>query len=90
MTNNKNFWLAQMIGASIIYAIAAVMCLQGHSDARLVLVVGIILGLHVLEIPLAFRILKGRDAQPLRVIVLTFLFGLLWWIPARRGLLPVR
>ena len=90
MTNNKNFWIAQMIGASIIYAIAAVMCLQGHGDSRLVLVVGIILGLHVLEIPLVFSMLKGRNAQPLRVIAYTFLFGLLWWIPAKRGLLPLR
>ena len=90
MTNNKNFWLAQMIGAGIIYTIAAVMCLQGHGDSRLVLVVGIILGLHVLEIPLAFNMLKGRNAQPLRIIAMTFLFGLLWWIPARRGILPVR
>ena len=59
---------------------------DGH---RSILVAAIILGLHVLEVPLAFLMLKGRNAQPLRVIVCTLAVGLLWWVPAKRGLFAV-
>lgn len=89
MNNKKGFWIAQMLGLLAVYAVAAVFVMQGHTERRLILVVEIILGLHLLEIPLAFYMLKGRNAQPLRVIVLTQIFGLLWWVPAKRGVFAV-
>ena len=89
MTNNRNFWIVQMIALLALYGAALVLILQGQGTHRLVTLVQIILVLHVLEIPLAFYLLKARNPQPLRVIVGTLLFGLLWWIPARRGLIAV-
>lgn len=86
MINSRAFWIAHMVGLSAFYAWAALHLAQGDSGHRSVLVAAIILGLHVLEIPLAFFMLKGRNASPLRVIVGTQLFGLIWWVPARRGL----
>ncbi|MDO9451670.1 MAG: hypothetical protein Q7J29_02300 [Stagnimonas sp.] len=89
MTNTKGFWIVQMVGLTAFYAWAAMHFLQGDSGHRSVLVAAIILGLHVLEVPLAFVMLKGRNAQPLRVIACTLLFGLIWWVPAKRGIFAV-
>jgi hypothetical protein len=50
---------------------------------------GALLAAHLLEIPLAFHMLRGRNAQAPRVIVGTLLFGLIWWVPARRGVFSV-
>lgn len=90
MINSKGFWLAQMVGLLALYGTALILALQGHTDSRVVALAAIILAVHVLEIPVAFIALKGRNAQPLRVIVATQLFGLLWWLPAKRGLFAVR
>lgn len=90
MTHKKSFWMAQMIGLLAFYAFAAWQIQQGNSAHQSVMVAGIVLGLHVLEIPVAFLMLKGRNAQPLRVFGNTLVFGLLWWVPARKGLFAVR
>jgi len=90
MTSSKGFWLAQMVGLIAFYAWAAMHFLQGDGGHRSVLVAALILVAHLIEIPLAFIMLKGRNAQPLRVIAGTFLFGLIWWVPAKRGIFAVR
>lgn len=90
MNNSKAFWLANMAGLIAFYAYAAWHFTQGHSSHPSILVAAIILGLHTLEIPLAFLMLKGRNAQPLRVIAATQVFGLVWWVPAKRGIFAVR
>lgn len=90
MLNSKGFWIAQMVGLLAFYAYAAMHLLQGDSSHRSVWVAAVILGAHVLEQPLAFMQLKGRNADPLRVIVGTLLFGLIWWVPAKRGIFAVR
>ena len=89
MTSSKGFWIAQMVGLMAFYAWAAMHLMQGDSGHRSVLVAAIVLGLHVLEVPVAFLMLKGRNAQPLRVLAGTLLFGLLWWVPAKRGIFAV-
>lgn len=89
MRNTKGFWIVQMIGLLAFYGFAAWHVAQGQTDHRSVWVAAIILALHVLEIPLAFVMLKGRNAQPLRVIAMTQLFGLIWWVPAKRGIFAV-
>ncbi len=90
MRNTKSFWTVQMIALLAFYGYAGWHLAQGQTDHRSVWVAAIIMGLHLLEIPLAFVMLRGRNAQALRVIVLTQLFGLLWWVPAKRGILAVR
>lgn len=90
MLNNRNFWIAQLLGLSLLYIVALVLAWQGQTSHWIVLLAVIILIAHVLEIPLAFRMLKPRNPEPLRVVVLTLIFGLLWWVPAKRGLFAVR
>lgn len=90
MLQRKAFWIAQMLGLLAFYAWAGLHLAQGDSGHRSVWVAAIILGLHALEIPLAFYRLRGRGAQPLRVVLATQLFGLLWWVPASRGIFALR
>ena len=89
MLDKKGFWIACCAVIALTYAAAIVLAAQygfAHRAVRLAL---IMLAVHLLEIPLAFKRLAGKNAQPLRVAALTFLFGAAWWVPARRGLFAV-
>lgn len=90
MLNNKNFWIAQMVGLGLLYALGIFLWAQGQATHPLALLCVVIVALHVLEIPWAFKVLKARNPQPLRVLLMTLVFGLLWWVPAQRGLFAVR
>ena len=89
MLDNRNFWLAIMAAIALLYAGALWMVLQGHPAHPLVRISIIVVLAHVLELPLAFRALRGRNANPGRVTVATLVFGAAWWLPARRGLFAV-
>lgn len=88
--NGKAFWMAQNLMLLLIYGAASVLLGMGQSGHLLVLIAGAVLVAHVLEIPVAFKLLKDRNPAPLRVILGTFLFGFTWWLPAKRGIYPVR
>ena len=90
MLDNRAFWIANMLGLGLIYVAGAYMALNGQPTHWLALLSALILATHVLEIPLAFQKLKALDPQPVRVVLFTFVLGLLWWVPARRGLFAVR
>ncbi|HXG28988.1 MAG TPA: hypothetical protein VNJ47_09095 [Nevskiales bacterium] len=90
MLDHRSFWIANIIGLLAIYAGGAYMAFNGQPTHWLALLTAIILVAHLIEIPLAFSKLKARSPQPLRVAVLTFVLGLLWWVPASRGMFAVR
>ena len=89
MSDKKGFWYAQMLALLALYAGAALLALNGQGTHTVVRIALIVLGAHVLEVPLAFYMLKARKPQALRLIAATLLFGGLWWVPARRGLFAV-
>ena len=74
------------------WLVVAWLALQGESGHRLVRFATVMLITHTLELPLVFRQLKSRGAAtaPVRVVVMTILFGLTWWVPARRGVFALR
>lgn len=90
MLNSKPFLFGSMFGCCVIYLAALWLALQGHTTHGLVIAAAVLLIAHALEIPLALRKLQKLDPSLPRLVVLTLLFGLLWWVPARRGLFPVR
>ena len=85
MLDNKNFWLALGVGLLAIYGAGLLFLIQGQPGHVLVRLSAIILVAHVLEIPLAFARLREKKPSALRLVALTFVFGLVWWVPARRG-----
>lgn len=84
--NGKGIWIASNLACLGIYAAASYLCLTGASSHIVVWAAALILIAHVLEVPLAFHQLKDRTKNPLKVVVATILFGLTWWIPAKRGI----
>lgn len=90
MVNKPMFWISQMAFLVAVYLFAAFKLLQGDSSHIVVLVAGVLLVAHALEIPLAYFILKNRAPSFARLLPLTLLFGLIWWIPARRGIFKVK
>jgi hypothetical protein len=90
MLKQRGFWYLMMAACLLVYVAGAVLAWRGELRHPVVLLSAVLLVAHVLEIPMAFKRLSGRNPQPLRVIVATTLFGLLWWVPASRGLLAVR
>ena len=89
MLDNRNFWIVNILALLLVYAGGLFMAAQGQTGHWLVLLSLVILFFHLLEIPLAFSQLRARNPQPLRVVFMTFVFGLLWWMPAKRGVFPV-
>lgn len=90
MLNNRSFWYANIAGLGLIYLAAIVLVLQGQTSHWLVMLAAVIVIAHLLELPLAFNALKSLNPNPLRVVVMTVVVGLLWWVPAKRGLFAVR
>jgi hypothetical protein len=89
MFETRRFWLSQMLVLIVFYAVAVVLTLYGMTTHWVVKVAVVLLAAHVLEIPLAFYVLRARNPQAVRVMIATLLFGLVWWIPAKRGLVAV-
>lgn len=85
MLDHRNFWLTIMGAIVLLYLGAVAMVLQGHPAHPLVRISIIFLLAHVLELPLAFRVLRERKPDRRRVIGATLVFGAAWWVPARRG-----
>jgi hypothetical protein len=89
MLDNKALWITHNLALIAFWLAALGLLVTGHSQHWLVLVAAVILAAHVLELPLAFMVLRGRNAAPSRVILMTLLFGFTWWLPARRGVYAV-
>lgn len=89
MLNKPVFWISQMVFLVAVYLLAAFKLAQGDSSSLIVTIAAVLLAAHALEIPLAYRVLKDKAPSTARLLPLTLLFGLIWWIPARRGLFKV-
>jgi len=86
MLDKKFFWVVQNLVLVAFWLAAIGSAILGNTRHWLVLVAAMVFVAHLLEVPLAFRLLRGRDASPLRVSLMTLLFGFTWWVPARRGI----
>lgn len=85
MLKNKAFWLLHNIVVIAFWLTALAFIATGQTERRLVLVAAIVFVLHVVELPVAFRVLRGRNLSPLRIFTMTMLFGYTWWLPVRLG-----
>lgn len=90
MLDKPMFWIPQMAGLSLLYVVAAVIAAGGDTHHWTVLLSVALLAIHVLEMPVAWLKLRALKPQPLRLLLLCLLYGLLWWVPAQRGAFKVR
>lgn len=89
MTELKQFWQVNNAVLVALYMIAAVLVIDGRTDHWGVILVAVILVAHVLEIPLAMKMLKEKNPSIGRLVVGTVLFGFTWWVPAKKGIYKV-
>ena len=89
MMDSKAFWLANNAVIAAIYIAADVLFLQGQTSHWLVILAAVIVVAHVLEIPLAMKVLKDKNPSMGRLVVGTVLFGFTWWVPAKKGIYKV-
>jgi hypothetical protein len=85
MFESKAFWVTQYLVLVVFWLATLALLAAGQGSHIIVTIAEIVLAAHVLELPIAFRILKGRIVAPARVVLLTLLFGVTWWWPASRG-----
>ncbi len=90
MMDSKGFWFFNNVVILGFYAVAAALLLGGNAEHWIVLVAGVILVAHVLEIPLAMKMLKDKSPSFGRLVVGTLLFGYTWWVPAKKGIYAVQ
>lgn len=90
MFETKQFWQVQNAFLLAFYMIAGVLLFDGRTDHWAVLIAGIILVAHVLEIPLAMKMLRDKNPSMGRLALGTLLFGYTWWVPARKGIYAVQ
>lgn len=85
MLDSKPFWQSVNLGAVVFWVAVAALLYTGHREHPVVLVGAIFVIAHVLELPLAYRLLRGRGFPAAKVFVMTMIFGFTWWLPAQRG-----
>jgi hypothetical protein len=88
--DNKAFWFAMCGVVAFIYFIALVLLALVGTKAGIVRLALVMLVVHAFEVPMAMKRLAGKNPDPARLIPLTLVFGAAWWLPAQRGLFPVR
>lgn len=89
MLDNRNFWIVACALVALFYAGAVAMAAQYGLSHRMVRFALIVLAVHALELPLAFKRLSPRKPSPARVVGMGLLFGAAWWVPAQRGIFAV-
>lgn len=89
MFDNLLFWRANQALICALYVAGAILAATGQAGHIVARTAAIVPLIHLLEIPLAMRVLKEQKPAMARLLVGTLLFGLFWWVPARRGLVQV-
>jgi hypothetical protein len=84
MLRNPRFWILQNLLTVAFWLTALGFIATGQTQRRLPLIAAIVLAAHVLELPLAFRLLRGRGLPPLKIVGMTLVFGYTWWMPVHR------
>jgi hypothetical protein len=88
MTASPLLWNVLRLVLLAWYAVALSLAVSAQPLHGWVVFILILLAVHLLEIPHALRVLRGRPISRPYLMLFTFLFGFLWWLPLERGILP--
>lgn len=75
-----------MIFAAGLLALGAGLWLLSPWKVAGAVLTGVVLGLHVGELPLALKAARMRGVGVACAVVMDLLFGFTWWLPFRRGI----
>ena len=85
MLDSKPFWTFVNLGAIVFWLGALYLLLTGQQGHVIVLIAALFLVVHVLELPVAFRLLRRRGFPAATIFIMTMIYGFTWWLPAQRG-----
>ncbi len=81
---NTTFWkICRGVAVLLTFGSAPLTALFGHPLPGLRLS-ALLIGLHLLELPLAWKIGKQRRLDGRRILLYNFCFGFTWWLPLSR------
>jgi hypothetical protein len=87
MTEKRKFWIALEAGAILLYGVIIGGSYLLNQPKPGWILIGLLVLLHLTEMPTALRIGQEKGLHPGRVIILNMLFGFTWWLPLSRGIL---
>lgn len=86
MVDNKYFWWTIGTIVGLLHVAGIVCYLWQGLDNPVTKIWLIILGIHVLEMPMAAIALQNKRIAAPTTLFKTLVFGFTWWVPARRGI----
>lgn len=82
----KRFWQGMMVGALGLLALGVGLWLLSPWKVAGAMLTGVVMGLHVGELPMALRVSKARGVGAARAVMMNLLFGFTWWLPLKLGI----
>ncbi len=87
MTEKKSFWITLEVGAILLYGVIIAGSYFLNQPKPGWILIGLLVLLHVTEMPTALRIGQEKRQNPIKVIIMNMLFGFTWWLPLSRGII---
>lgn len=79
------FWICSMLSALLILILPIPLSLLFNRPFFGIAVSASVVLLHLLEMPISFRVKKMNKYHPVSVFILTFFFGFTFWVPVKKG-----
>ncbi len=89
LADNRRFWLACNGILMVLHVIGIFFYVSHGLEQPLATLWAIVLLIHILELPLAFLLLRGRHMAWGTTVIMTLVFGFTWWVPTRRSVYHV-
>lgn len=84
--NSAAFWKFNQLNTIGFYLLIPLFSILGWDATWLYRIVGIILVLHVIEIPFVLPKMKPYGVPMGKTIGMTLVFGFMWWLPITKGI----
>ena len=90
MTQSKSFWYGNMavVGLVWLYILYGFIFPfdKGMMNTIWLITSLVIIGTHILELPVSIPVGNSAEYPLIKTIVLTLLFGFIWWLPVKKGI----
>lgn len=84
IADNRRFWLGCNLVLLILHVLGVFFYVRDGFEQPLAQLWAIVVAIHILELPLAYLLLRARHMAWGTTLILTLLFGFTWWVPTRR------